>query len=146
MKKIFIPLIAMLLICGCSRQRSKYGNYVGDKAVNLVEDSLYEISQVYPPAKYRFRIVHKSDDAFGNALIPKMREYGYGISEEGRLKVNEESGGLLDFAYVIDEYPQDKEVRVTLFIGKGSLSRLYSSSDSGDGGVFEPVSYWAWRQ
>lgn len=81
-----IWIIAAFLLMGCTACATQYGNYtkISDADnIRMADDSVRKLIALYPPASTHFQISQRTEDAYGAALIQKLRTNGYGI-EEGK--------------------------------------------------------------
>lgn len=81
--KIVSLAVLVLVLNGCAV--SKYGNFLSEESsVNqnlLADDVVQQLVEVYPPAKTKFEMQQVTDDIFGEALVKKMRQLGYAVTE-----------------------------------------------------------------
>jgi hypothetical protein len=141
-------ILTLVLFCGCRPGESPMP-LPDDASTVLVRDAMRILPGVHPPARTRLHLLRDADDAFGTALTAAMRESGYAVGEfakPGKGGKDVPPQDSLAFDYRLIESMRDKQLRVTLFIGDESLSRLYLLQES-DGGIsLVPGSYWVRKQ
>lgn len=147
--RIFAALLILVLCAGCGKQPGKYGNFAKVESVDLIQDALGQMLASYPPARTHLTLLQDTPDMFGQSLVEAMRVNGYAVAEyappaKGKRNPAELDG--LDFAYVLDAYSDTRELRITLYIGSESLSRLYAVQESHGEVTYAPIGYWARRQ
>ena len=143
---LFLGLLAMTLVSGCGKQPVVYGNFANADSVELVQDAVNALSANFPPAKTRLALVQETEDAFGAALVEALRADGYAVAEyaggDKYLPTAKPAG--LAFAYVVDD--MDDELRVTLHVGDGTLSRMYRIQESGGAFEYIPLGFWTRKE
>lgn len=147
------PMIVVALVCGCGKVPVKFGNFARAQSVNLVEDAAGILKTTYPPAKTRLNLLHLyGDDLFGAALLETLRREGFAIAEyvqpirgDKYAETPVKPDGL-DFAYVVDDLADEGGVRVLLYVGTDTLSRLYSVGGTPDKPKYAPLGDWVRRQ
>ena len=152
-KRLFLLLaLSAIAVAGCSQPPQKYGNLAKVDSATLVEEITGVMTANYPPAKTRLDLMHDADDTFGTGLVQALREHGYAVSEyslpsqeDGAPVPVAESPGLA-FAYILDVFPQTKELRITLFVGNESLSRVYVVQETDSGVSYVPKGYWSRKE
>ena len=81
MKKLSV-LLLIFLLSGCSGMR--YGNFTHVSQRNdlyLANESVSQLTRLYPPARNTFYIRQRVRDGFGIQLIQALRKKGYGVIE-----------------------------------------------------------------
>ena len=147
------PMIALALMAGCGKAPEKYGNFAKAQSVELIEDAVAILKTTYPPAKTRLNLLHLyGDDVFGAALLESLRREGYAIAEyvqpqraDKYAETPTKPDGL-DFAYVVDDLAGEGGVRVLLFVGADTVSRLYAVGGSPEEPVYTPMGDWVRKQ
>lgn len=141
-------ILILMLLAGCASQDMR-GYYVSTlsptSSDKVAEDSVKQLSVLYPPATTYLVLKQKTDDPFGTALLGLLREKGYAVMEmptagKGQSKAAVMSVVGTDFGYVLDQ-AGDGRYRVTLNVGTQSISRIYSESN----GRLDAVGYWVKR-
>lgn len=150
------PLVALVFTAGCGRKLpGKYGNFANAQSVELVEDVVGVLKANYPPAKTRLNLLHSyGDDPFGAALLETLRREGYAIAEyvQAQRPDKYHTAGApakpdgFDFAYVVDHLTGDGGMRLSLFVGTDTVSRLYSVGGSTEEPTYSPMGEWVRKQ
>mgnify|MGYP003623530232 CR=1 FL=1 len=149
------PLIALVFTAGCGRKLpGKYGNFANAQSVELVADVVNILKTNYPPAKTRLNLLHSyGDDPFGAALLESLRREGYAIAEyvqASRLDKYTTSETPkpdgFDFAYVVDNLTDDGGMRLSLYVGTDTVSRLYAVGGTPDEPTYSPMGEWVRKQ
>jgi|GEM_PF-930756 len=147
------PVIVLALVAGCGKAPGKFGNFAKAQSVELVEDAVGILKTKYPPAKTRLNMLHHyGDDLFGAALLETLRREGYAIAEYvqpqrgDKYAENPEKPDGLDFAYVIDDLAGEGGLRVLLYVGTDTLSRLYAVGGRPEEPVYTPMGDWVRKQ
>lgn len=146
MHKVIIAALLALGLVGCATT-AHYGNYAPPTTKGgqqkLAREAVQQLATLYPPAKTRLELQQATPDAFGQALVPALRESGYALLESntGRPKA-QSSASTLPLRYVLDQAGDANLYRLTLLVGNQSISRPYLVSD----GNFVPAGYWAHRE
>jgi hypothetical protein len=149
MRKIvtFIALSAALGLGGCATNpaQSQYGNFVQKTAtINqavIAQDVAAKLQTLYPPAKTQLVMQQTTTDPFGTALVKDLRGMGFALAEldpKANAKGREGIEGT-PLSYVIDQPAGTPFTRVTVTVGKQSLTRPYVVQD----GKVLPTGYWA---
>ena len=143
---LFLGLLTMTLTSGCEKPQEEFGNFASADSVELVQDAVNALSANFPPAKTRLALVQETEDAFGAALVEALRADGYAVAEyaggDKYLPTAKPAG--LAFAYVVDD--MDDELRVTLHVGDGTLSRMYRIQESGGAFEYIPLGFWTRKE
>jgi hypothetical protein len=135
-KKLSV-LVWIVLLSSCASMQ--YGNFTPSSQSNdvyLATDAASQLARVYPPARYTFRIGQKICDGFGTHLIQAMRTKGYGVIE------NMHARKQANFFYVVDETERNHLYRVSLYVQRESLSRMYAKTH----GKLTPISPWSHKE
>ncbi len=149
------PLVVLVFTAGCGRKLpGKYGNFANAQSVELVDDVVGILKANYPPAKTRLNLLHSyGDDPFGAALLETLRREGYAIAEyvhsQRPDKYQTADGSKpdgFDFAYVVDHLTGDGGMRLSLYIGTDTVSRLYSVGGTPDEPTHSPMGEWVRKQ
>lgn len=147
------PLLVMAFVCGCGKAPGMFGNFARAQSVELVEDAAGILKSTYPPAKTRLNLLHLyGDDVFGAALVETLRRDGYAIAEYVQpLRGDKyaESPGKpdgLDFAYVVDDLAGEGGLRLLLYVGTNTLSRLYAVGGKPEEPLYMPMGDWVRKQ
>ncbi len=145
-----LGLMAVTFVSGCEKPQEVFGNFANADSVELVQDAVNALSANFPPAKTRLALVQETEDAFGAALVEALRADGYAVAEyvepaerDKYLPGVAKPAGLA-FAYVVDG--MDDELRVTLHVGDGTLSRMYRIQESGGAFEYIPLGFWTRKE
>lgn len=159
MFKIIPIMLLILILSACTTvSNNQYGNYIDNEHTTydeqIANNVIEKIKTFYSPANTRFNLKQKSDDAFEQLLINSLRSNGYALSEPGEnidnnideLNVKNNNPYAkkplgYDLNYIVDQ-PMEGLYRVTLLIGKESLSRAYLIQDS----LIQPASAWIHKE
>ncbi len=154
---VLLAVIVMAVVSGCGKQPGQYGNFANAQSGGLAGDSVAVLKTAYPPAKTRLNLLHQySDDAFGVELVEALRREGYAIAEyvppprgdkysTAGTSETSHSGGF-DFAYVVDHLADDGGMRLSLFVGDETLSRLYAIGGKPEEPTYAPLGDWVRKQ
>ncbi|MGJ0637193.1 conjugal transfer protein TrbH (plasmid) [Xenorhabdus bovienii] len=151
MRKFLLLTLLIINLSGC--MTSPYGNYASAPLSfdqKMAEDTVKQLVFLYPPAHTRFNIKHKQSltDAYGVHLVKKLRLKGYAVVEvshnekKTNSRIVHSSNSEMDFAYIIDSIKNTNLYRVTIIVGKQTISRAYVSQN---GNVYPSVS-WAIKE
>ena len=156
---IAAPLFIMTLMLapGCGKQPGQYGNFANVQSGRLAGDSVAVLKTAYPPAKTRLNLLHQYiDDVFGVELVEALRREGYAVAEYAPPPHGDKYStaaasdtprpGGFDFAYVVDHLAEDGGMRLSLFVGDETLSRLYAVAGTPEEPAYAPLGDWVWRQ
>jgi hypothetical protein len=139
-----MSLVLTLASCASTKPVSNVADLRGNiSGQTLAEDTVLQLSKLFPPAKTQLYFTRTADDAFGRALVAGLREQGYAIEETAAHPAGEQmQHDGLPVAYIIDPIVGDTGYRVSLMVGNGVLSRAYSVYRDGSlsGGA------WAYRE
>lgn len=146
-------VLSLVFIIGCGKPTiGKFGNFAKTDSVDLAQDAADILTVNYPPAKTRLNLVHDAADAFGVALLEKLRGGGYAVAEYvpavRRDKYQESSAKPdgFDFGYVVDHVTGESGMRLTLLVGTERLSRLYLVGGTVEEPRYSPMGEWVRRQ
>jgi len=147
----FIAPLAFVI--GCGKQPGKYGNFSKAQSVELVEDAVGILKTTHPPAKTRLNLLHYyNDDLFGAALLESFRREGYAIAEYVQPQRGDKYAEApakpdgLDFAYILDDLAEEGGLRVSLYVGTDTISRLYAVDGSREEPRYYPLGDWVRRR
>ncbi len=151
------PLLVMALTTGCGKQPGKYGNFANIHSAGMVDDAVGVLKIAYPPAKTRLNLMHHYDgDVFGMSFVETLRREGYAIAEYAppprgdkhhtAATLSDPKPAGFDFGYVVDPLASDGGMRLSLFVGDETLSRLYSVGGMPDEPAYAPLGDWVHRQ
>lgn len=138
-------LIAATLACLAGCVSKPYGNYApqADAMVSrvMVADTVAQLVAIFPPARMRLNVIQETPDRFGQNLVTSLRSRGYAVMEYPA-SAEQPARGALPLSYVVDS-PADAAVfRVTVRVGRQTLSRAYASRPEG---VY-PAGVWARKE
>lgn len=149
------PLIVLALVAGCGgKPPGKYGNFADAQSVELVQDAVGILKANYPPAKTRLNLLHLyGDDPFGAALLESLRREVYAVAEYVRASrpdkyhtADTPKPDGFDFAYIADHLTGDGGMRLTLYVGAETVSRLYSVGGRPEEPTYSPMGDWVRKQ
>ena len=138
-----------LLTVGCANTPGPRGFYANaltpGHTAKLAEDSARQMTALFPPASTYLSLKQPAQDAFGVALVGLLRGKGYAVSEVPAARKGQDKAAVMatvgsDFGYVVDMVGVD-QCRVTLTVGNGAISRIYSVSNNG----LAAIGYWVRR-
>jgi len=107
----------------------------------IINDSINRLVALYPPAHTRFHLKQPIKDSFGVSLIELLRQKGYSINESS-MQAGPQGEKNVDLYYLLDEPIKGTLYRITLTVGKQSLSRAYTLKK----GTFTPVGFWVRKE
>ncbi len=147
-------IMTLTLASGCGKQPEQYGNFANVQSGGLAGDSVAVLKTAYPPAKTRLNLMHQyNDDVFGVELVEALRREGYAIAEYASPPRGDKYSiadtphpGGFDFGYVVDHLAEDGGMRLSLFVGDETLSRLYAVGGTPEEPAYAPLGDWVWRQ
>lgn len=154
MRILSICLVAALAcLSGCRKPEiGEYGNFAKAQSVELAADAAEILTANYPPAKTRLNLMQDTDDAFGAALLDRLRGGGYAVAEyvqsirRDKYMESPVKRDGFDFAYVVDYVTEESALRVSLFVGEERMSRLYRVGGTPEEPRYSPMGEWArWR-
>ncbi|HHJ1295556.1 conjugal transfer protein TrbH [Pseudomonas sp. 17391] len=131
MRAWIAPFVCLWLV-GCAH--GPYGNFADrtTPAINqqLASATARQLAVVHPPASTRLRVNQQTSDSYGASLITALRASGFSVQEfNPQAQPAPAPAGTavpLPVNYVLD-MPKDSELlRVTLLVGRESLSRVYA--------------------
>lgn len=159
MKKTYVILFvviaaSLMLLTGCQTTgQLRQGNYISqDIMINdaLAADAHKVMLNTFPPARVKLALSGSNEnvkmDAFGQALVERLRKSGYAISDtldqtkKSMDDVDVLPFNLILFTYIIDQIGDDSNIRVTLLIGDDILTRGYSKIN----GEIKPLGAWTY--
>ena len=138
-------------------------NPTGLNQQKIANDTIEQITSLYPPAKTRFEIKQATPDAFGTALVRGLRDKGYALLEfdpetakaaqrtssrpnesapEVKVKTPVQQGFGLPIYYVFDQFSGTNMYRVTVMVGNESITRPYAQEN----GTVVPMGYWVRKE
>ena len=159
MFKIIPIMLLIFILPACTTvSNNQYGNYIDNEHTTydeqIANDVIQKIQKSFSPANTRFNLKQESDDAFGQILVNSLRSNGYALSEIGedidnnidKIKVEKNNPYAkkpigYDLNYIVDQ-PMQGFYRVTLLIGKESLSRAYLIQYN----LIQPASAWIHKE
>lgn len=130
--RAWIAPFACLWLAACAN--GPYGNFAerATPAINqqLASATARQLAVVHPPASTRLRVNQKTSDSYGASLVTALRASGFSVQEFNpeAQPAQAPTGTAVPLAvnYVLD-MPKDSELlRVTLLVGRESLSRVYA--------------------
>lgn len=145
MKNMLLSLFlaSTLSLVGCATQ-SSFGNFsqieVTQNQDFLVTDAMKQMVLLYPPAHTRLALQHDPADHFGLSLVTNLRARGYAVVEYTKEQKEVELNANA-FSYVVDTVDSNLD-RVTINIGKKSISRAYLFTSAG----YSPAGDWSKKE
>ena len=155
MKRNVLATVALCLAvlggCATPPESSRlYGTFAGlspERELYIASDVAAQLVALYPPAQVRLDLQHATEDAFGVALIAKLRGSGYAIAERaGQARAGPDPAVMTRdqradagraLRYIVDR-PTPDLFRATVLIDDESLSRAYTEAR----GEFLPFGAW----
>lgn len=150
MRGIFASLLLAGLMGCAAQQANTYGNFL-DKAPPefqqpLVEAAVKQLARWYPPGRTRFDLQQATPDAFGQALLVALRAQGYALQEfHSRPATAPDTPSVpagQPLAYLLDQAAGPDLYRLTLVVGKQTLSRVYVAQQ----GRLQPAGAWVRKE
>ena len=144
--------ISMCLVSGCRKPPRPYGNFAKTESADLVQDAVNALRAAYPPVKSRFALLRPVEDGFGFSLIEAIRGNGYAVAEYsppgkgGKAPAISDAPGGLGFGYTLDALREGGGLRVTLYVGDETLSRLYAIRGEKEDTRYIPAGSWVRRE
>lgn len=145
--------LSLSMLGGCvtpSEPVRAYGTFPGlspEHELYIASDVVAQLVALYPPAQFRLDVEQATEDAFGVALVAKLRGSGYAIVEYGghtraapdpaSMTRDQRADAGRALRYIVDR-PTPDLFRVTVFIDDESLSRAYTEAR----GEFLPFGAW----
>lgn len=132
MMRAWIALFATLWLAACAS--GPYGNFAKPTtpAINqqLASATVRQLAVVHPPASTRLRINQETPDGYGVSLVSALRASGFSVQEfDPKAQPAPAPAGTvapMPVNYIVDA-PKDSELfRVTLLVGRETLSRVYA--------------------
>ncbi|MDD1962153.1 conjugal transfer protein TrbH [Pseudomonas sp. 39004] len=146
--RAWIAPFVCLWLAGCAH--GPYGNFADrtTPAINqqLASATARQLAVVHPPASTRLRVNQQTSDSYGTSLVTALRASGFSVQEfnPDAQPAPAPAGTAVPLAvnYVLD-MPQDSELlRVTLLVGRESLSRVYAVQS----GRVSPAGAWVRKE
>lgn len=160
MNRATLAVLCCLAFAGCGTSRTDTSRSLGDysrgtspaQIAKLAADAARQLSLLSPPAATRLEFTQTTADSFGKSLVEALRARGYAVNEQAA----QTSAGVrpspsaraapptatpderLRIGYLVDQIPEPAIVRVTLFVGKQSVTRGYLAR----GEAMHPVGAW----
>lgn len=130
--RVWIALFACLYLTACAN--SPYGNFAerSTPAMNqqLASATVQQLASLHPPAKTRLQIAQEATDGYGIALVRSLRASGYSLQEfDPKAKAEGKPANTaapLQVNYIVDTPNDSNLYRVTLLVGRETLSRAYT--------------------
>lgn len=146
--RICIAIFVCLWLTGCAN--SPYGNFSehSTPVINqqLASATVRQMAAVYPPASTRLLIAQDVVDGYGIALVRGLRAAGYSVQELAPKTNTVEKPGSgstsLAVNYIIDSSKDINLYRVTLLVGRQSLSRAYAIEND----RLQAMGAWVYRE
>jgi hypothetical protein len=155
--RIFIS-VTVVWFAGCSsavKPDTVYGSFVpaaqAGYETQMADDVARQLVSLYPPASTHFTLMHAAQDAFGKELIEKLRGQGYALREVAPpapasaspppAEATDTSAGT-SLSYVLDSVTYPRLYRVTLNIGRQTISRAYIQQND----LVHPAGAWARKE
>ena len=147
-------LVCLIGLVGCAAAPSPYGSFSVETPAGVdrtvVEDTVRQLTTVYPPANTRFALQQAAPDAFGQHLMASLRAKGYELQESAQESTKERplraegaaatTGTAVPLRYVFDR--AGDLYRLTLVMGTQSLTRAYLAQN----GTVHPAGAWARKE
>lgn len=154
--------VVLLTVCeilgGCStaaKPDAVHGSFVSEAPITheqkMVEDATRQLVSLYPPASTRLVFAHAVADTFGNQLVEKLRSQGYALQEQTAQASTPVEPGTADhtkelagttFDYVLDTVGSPRLYRITLNVGRQTISRAYVPQDD----LVHPAGAWVRKE
>ena len=158
MRTHVLLMSACAIFAGCgtpSKPNTGYGSFVSAAPLAheklMVEDATRQLVSLYSPANTHLVLAHAATDTFGSQLMEKIRSQGYALQEqkaqasakdvpdaEGHTKATTD----VSFGYVLDEVASPRLYRVTLNVGRQTISRAYVPQDD----LVHPAGAWVRKE
>jgi len=145
-------LIALALtLAGCAA-KGPYGNFAGALPIDdhrMADDTAKQLAVLFPPASTRLKLDQPASDAYGSALVEKLRKAGYAVAVrpeivpivgQSALKAWQAVPGT-DLHYVVDQLGGGKYL-VSVQVGGQTLSRAYQAANH----RLAAAGYWARKE
>ena len=139
---------SLALLAGCASAPSRYGNYTTadhSTVTILANDATNQLAQLYPPALNRLNLLQPSNDAFGVALVSRLRAKGYAVGDflppAGGKAAPAATQGT-PFGYTLTRQGNDNMYYLVLFVGSKVFSRIYVAEN----GAAYPAGAWAHKE
>lgn len=130
--RAWIAPFVCLWLAGCAH--GPYGNFADrtTPAINqqLASATARQLAVVHAPARTRLRIAQETTDGYGVSLVSALRASGFSVQEfdpkAQPVPATARAAAPLQVNYIVDA-PKDSDLyRVTLLVGRESLSRVYA--------------------
>lgn len=155
MRKLLSMAALAVALTAC--QTAPYGNFLKDASAQvdqqkLAGEAVKQLAVLWPPAKTKFELQQATPDVFGAELVKGLRERGYALLEyhPEAAKAKTVAAGdapasattTLPLHYVLDKSGTANLYRLTLTVGKQTISRPYIEQD----GALVPSGYWVRKE
>jgi hypothetical protein len=140
----YIATSALLItLSGCAG--TQYDNFIDAPnayARSMADDTVDQLTYLYPPATTQFDLQQKTQDAFGNTLITGLRDEGYAVSEFNKQKKSSEnSPNAKKLGYIVDQQMSNL-YRITIIVEDETLSRAYLEQNN----LLYPAGAWVYKE
>ncbi|SDO53488.1 Conjugal transfer protein TrbH [Pseudomonas jinjuensis] len=131
--RAWIALFVCAWLAACAN--SPYGNFAehSTPAINqqMASATARQLATLYPPASTRLQMGQEATDGYGIALVRSLRASGYSVREfnpQARAadKPANTTASPLLVNYIVDAPMDSNLYRITLLVGRESLSRAYA--------------------
>jgi len=151
MARLLLMLALALSLAGCATKRP-YGNFAAALPTydhRMADDTAKQLTVLFPPANTRLKLDQPASDAYGSALVEKLRKAGYAVAVrpeippivgQSALKAWQAVPGT-DLHYVVDQMGGGK-YRVSVQVGGQTLSRAYLAANH----RLSAAGYWARKE
>jgi hypothetical protein len=157
-----LALMALTAVSGCATH-APYGNYAAaspDANKTMADSTAAQLVTLYPPAQTRFNLEQPATDPYGASLVADLRDKGYSLMEYSprtpmspgapgaapatdAAAVTRDGAPGLDLSYVVDAPESRTLYRVTVQVGKQSISRAFVVADNGS---LYPAGSWVRKE
>jgi hypothetical protein len=166
-KSVLICTVILLLLGGCATTQP-YGNFIQNPSPAfdqyskvMADDVAYQIGRLYPAASTQFDLRHNATDAFGQALIDKLRSDGFAVLENTTpanpflaaiqspedsentstpISVEDIKNHGLTLGYIIDQ--SGDLYHVSILIEDQQLTRAFIAQS----GQIQPAGFWVRKE
>ncbi len=150
--RLLFALLMAVLLNGCAT--TQYGNFIQNPSQDanqiMATDAAAQIVRLYPAASTQFTLRHHINDAFGQALIDKLRVAGFAVQETAEPSIEQslfavpqtpaEPQAGIRLSYIVDQ--SDDLYHANLLIDDTRLSRAFiARADS-----VHPAGLWVKRE
>ena len=151
MARLLLMLALALSLAGCAA-KGPYGNFAGALPMDdhrMADDTAQQLTALFPPASTRLKLDQPASDAYGSALVEKLRKAGYAIAVrheippivgQSALKAWQAVPGT-ELHYVVDQLGAGN-YRVSVQVGGQTLSRMYLAENN----RLAAAGYWARKE